>query len=379
MFCSRQQHFFQFLQRLELDVSLKSFDLATQTLIAIVYLCWLADGNTIKDMQVRKTSLQGYMSAVRDYSLNVCGRDICLDPDPNAHYTKWKQHRMLDYVYDYQKKIDGRKRKKEPITKRLIQYMIDKNKEGNPNRLAKALIDWLILGLTTGYRGVEWCQEHNPMDIVDGKRRGFRTYDIPVPHTDNRIYAKCREDWIFYDAERTPIRDPLNVDPNRIAYTSDWYRYQKDSNKNNTTVFYASTHDQWCPTRAKLNILRRHIELDFDKDTPLAVYNRNYRSIFGSYITRASATRHINEAGKAVYGHIKHTKGNPWTLHSIRIGATALLYARHRDVELLQLQLRWDSEKWREYIRFTPILAALQAKAIIDVDTDDIKPDFKTL
>ena len=73
-------------------MSLKSFDLPTQTLIAIVYLCWLADGNTIKDMQIRKTSLQGYMSAVCDYSINACGRDICLDPDPYAHYTKWKQH-----------------------------------------------------------------------------------------------------------------------------------------------------------------------------------------------------------------------------------------------------------------------------------------------
>ena len=69
--------------------------------------------------------------------------------------------------------------------------MIDRSKVGNPDRLAKALIDWLILGLTTGYQGIEWCQEHDPLCVVDGKRKGFKKYDIPVPHTNNRIYAKC--------------------------------------------------------------------------------------------------------------------------------------------------------------------------------------------
>ena len=109
---------------------------------------------------------------------------------------------------------------------------------------------------------------------------------------------------------------------------------------------------------------------------PLAVYQRNWCSKKGSYILRAEAQKRMNEAGKACHSQpgIKCTK--KWTLHSCRIGATALLFARYRDPELLKAQLRWDSEKWREYLRFAPILAGLHAKAIVDVNTDDLTPQF---
>ena len=68
-----------------------------------------------------------------------------------------------------------------------------------------------------------------------------------------------------------------------------------------------------------------------------------------------------------------------WMLHSVQIGATALLFARFWDPELLKIQLRWDSDKWRECIQFTPSLVALHSKALVEVDTDDLTAEFNKL
>ena len=52
-----------------------------------------------------------------------------------------------------------------------------------------------------------------------------------------------------------------------------------------------------------------------------------------------------------------------WTCHSGRIGATALLFAKHRDLLLIKTRLRWASDKFEVYIRHAPILARLYAEA----------------
>ena len=115
-----------------------------------------------------------------------------------------------------------------------------------------------------------------------------------------------------------------------------------------------------------ISILNRHEDLGMDAAEPLAVYKRNTFSLRGSFITKFEVQRRMTLAARAVYPSTPFTK--KYTLHSCRIGATALLFARYRDPELTRTQLRWDSEKWREYIRFTPINAALHhGKAVADV------------
>ena len=72
-----------------MDVTLKSYPLPTQTLIAIIYLSYLSEGETCNNLIVRKPTLKGYMDAVTQYSLFYVGRDICLDPDPTVPTSQW--------------------------------------------------------------------------------------------------------------------------------------------------------------------------------------------------------------------------------------------------------------------------------------------------
>ena len=117
------------------------------------------------------------------------------------------------------------------------------------------------------------------------------------------------------------------------------------------------------------------------KSDPLAVYRSNKNSARGTYLQRPGVIKKLNKANKAVYfkSGCKMRFDKSWTLHSIQIGATALLFARFRDKQLLKIQLRWDSNKWRDYIRYTPILAALHSKALVDVNTDNLTAEFNKL
>ena len=367
---SQQQHFVRFLKQLEVEVTLMSVKPYSQTLIAIVYLSALSKGFNCKNISIRKSTLRGYMHCVALYSQANCGRNILLNPDTNLPTSLWKDHQMIKLISNYQSRMKGPTNKKDPLTKRMISHMQDRARflVGTPDCFQQALTPWLVLTLMTGYCGIEWLQEHNIDDEHD-----FTYYEHAVDFTSNLIYAKCRKDWLFYNCNGKIFPKPLEVDPNTIDSNSDRFCFQKNSKMNNQVVYYKSLHDhpKWCLTRAKLDILARTERLKVPDNLPLAVYKRNWASKRPSYMTRKRVTVRLNEAGRAVYydHNVPFTKkGTP---HSCCIGATALLFARFCNPEIVKTQLCWASEKWREYIRFTPISARVHSKAVTEVNTDN--------
>ena len=61
-----------------MDVTLRAYNAATQTLISVTYLAALANGNTRNNKKVTKTTLEGYMMAMAAYTRlpEHAGRDI---------------------------------------------------------------------------------------------------------------------------------------------------------------------------------------------------------------------------------------------------------------------------------------------------------------
>ena len=128
------------------------------------------------------------MRGVALYSMANCGRNILLNPDPDLPTSMWREHQMFKLICDYQSRMKGPTNKKDPLTKRMITHMQERVKglKGREDGFQKALIPWLVLSLTTGYRGIEWLQEHE----ID-RYHDFTYYEHPVDFTDNLIYAKC--------------------------------------------------------------------------------------------------------------------------------------------------------------------------------------------
>ena len=125
------------------------------------------------------------------------------------------------------------------------------------NNHITAIVDWLILRLTTAHRVNEWCQPTNPEGFKNKKLQGLQLYKQEVEHTKKKVYAKYTKDWQSFDKHQKIITNPFKVKEEGIAYTSNWYHYQKDLKKNDITILYKLIHKEpaQCLTRAKLQIL----------------------------------------------------------------------------------------------------------------------------
>ena len=108
---------------------------------------------------------------------------------------------------------------------------------------------------------------------------------------------------------------------------------------------------------------------------PLAVYRRHPGSKRGSFLTKQGVEMKFQEAGWQCYApHLpKNECPFKWTLHSGRIGATVLLFAITQSDTVIQSRLRWMSTKYKDYLRDTPILAAIHAKAYEAINTDSFE------
>jgi len=347
-----------------MDITLRSYDESTQTLIAIMYLAELADGQTCKNVKVMQTTLEGYMKAMAHYTRlpENAGRDIRREPQENKAPYQWEEHPLIRSIYQDTKRWQGKTNRKDPLTRKMVAHIRDIGKTKHEDNFHEALADWLTVILYAGYRGIEWIQEKDPV-----KHCGYRVYEQPVRHTTNMVYAKCKEDWDFVDKDGRTIANPLTAEPSTIAASGDTFRFQKNPNLHGTRIEFLSTPKDadFCPTLAKIRILQRHHRLGMKEGDPLAVYKKYKGSKQGTHFIKSGVEKRLNEAGRACYASNSTCNrfNMKWTCHSGRIGATALLFALHRDPLLIKNRLRWASDKFEVYIRHTPILARLHAEA----------------
>ena len=144
-----------------MDHTLRSYNEPTQTLIAIHYLMDLADGMTINDIKVRKSTLVGYMDAAKHYAMptNRAGRDITLEPKLFTDPSQWVTHPIITSIYNHTKRWQGKPNRKVSLTYLMIDWIREKGKSMHPDNMYTSLADWLDTALREGYRGIEWVQE----------------------------------------------------------------------------------------------------------------------------------------------------------------------------------------------------------------------------
>ena len=68
-------------------------------------------------------------------------------------------------------------KRQDPITKSMINWLINSVIGKDPDCLTHAIIDFLIMGIQTGWRGVEWAQPKDPT------KHGFYEYDKAPGHS----------------------------------------------------------------------------------------------------------------------------------------------------------------------------------------------------
>ena len=103
--------------------------------------------------------------------------------------------------------------------------------------------------------------------------------------------------------------------------------------------------------------------------TPLAIYKTNRGSKKPSYLLKRGVELKLRTAAwKIYYPECETLSESPAkvTLHSIRIGAAMILFAKRWDDTNIMGRLRYKLTRFRMYHRNVPALAALHAKAVTE-------------
>ena len=285
-------------------------------------------------MRVRHTTLKQYMDIMATYVKGHTGIDIRIKPDPEKPRDQWKEHPLLETIYKDTKNWQGMSKRQDPITKSMIVWLIKSVAGKDPDCFTSALCNFLIMGIQTGWRGVEWAQPKDP------SRHGFYEYDKPSSPFENRVYALCIEDIKFKYANGRIVKDPMTVADEDVARTVIRWRYQKNLNHGQEIEFEASpANPMFCFCLAALRVVRRFTRICNKPNTPVAVYNRNRKSKRCTWLVKRgieSAMRHA--AWKVFYPEEEFIAGSEAkiTLHSIRIEAAMLLFeANATDIQVL--------------------------------------------
>ena len=131
---------------------------------------------------------------------------------------------MVDIIYKDTKNLQGMAKRQDPINKSMIIWLIKCVTKKVPDCFTPVIINFLITGIQTGWRGVKWTHPKDPTKYE------FYEYDKASSPFENRIYALCIEDIKFKYANGRIVTDPMTVADANVARTVICWRYQKNLN-----------------------------------------------------------------------------------------------------------------------------------------------------
>ena len=100
---------------------------------------------------------------------------------------------------------------REPVTKEMISYIINKGKDlknNNPNNIYTALSDWLVLGQQTGFRRKEWAQDRTYLKKFNDIERNIDNSAAAFILRDFEFQAKgnnCLDNFSTQEINRSSI------------------------------------------------------------------------------------------------------------------------------------------------------------------------------
>ena len=161
----------------------------------------------------------------------------------------------------------------------MIIWLINSVLGKDPDCITHAIIDFLIIGIQTGWRSVEWAQPQDPT------KYGFYKYNKASRPFENRIYALCIEDRKYKYTNGRIVTDSISVADADVARTVICWRYQKNFNHGQEIEFEISSSNlMFCFCLAALRVYQRFVRICDRPNTPVAVYWKNAKSRM--YLTR---------------------------------------------------------------------------------------------
>ena len=215
-FCSRQQHFVNFLNSFKLgnNIALKGFTLNVRNIIMACYTAFLASGETLLCRSIRSSTIKQYLKAASDLSIQANLVNPCIDI--KGEYSI--------YIKDILKEIKRWEKvpnRKEPVTKKMVEYIIAKGKQlkkDNPDNIYWALSNWLVLGQQTDFRRREWAQD----------KTYLKKYNDVERNIDGSPAAFIRSDFKFLLSGNRRLNNDSEKEFKKVSIIDITWRFQKN-------------------------------------------------------------------------------------------------------------------------------------------------------
>ena len=324
--------------------------------VSTCYAESLIQGSTIKHQHISYSTVTLYLQ-----NAGIFKRPHPILPSSTLQYPPLLQSILHEY-----KRWQSIPNRRHPVTLNMLDYLYKRQLHKHSDSYDCALYDWLVLGMHTGHRKSEWCQDTTEF-------RNSNSFSLSVQKTSTAFIAQdFKLSYKPTPQESSPI-SPLQ--PNYLEIT---WRFQKNG-QNGQVVSFAHNykHPHRSPVRAAERILARARRLSHPDDHPLAIFksasfqNKNKPESI-SYIFHSQVEKSLRILAAKVYSISSKSELQKYSCHSLRVGACVLLHSSGAEALTIKFRLRWRSDSFMEYLRNTPKLAAMHTHVLSTTNTDDI-------
>ena len=321
------------------DPCMESQPSAARNYFLACYAVSLIQGQTILSMSLRHSTIVKYLSVA--YKLFE-DRELSFTATPDYIAI------ILTAVKNYEE-VPKRRRM---ITDAMMQWLVEKASNAEPDSATSAIVDWVLLGRYGGFRSSEWCQT-TQSDYA-------RIKEWPGEPS----LAFIRSDFAFLGKHEHHLFDEDRLCDKIIHHLAVKWRKQKN-NQNGQKIPFADDkgNPTYSATRAGLRIYNRSLRLHVKDHEPMAVFKNKFGKT--KFITDKMVTDLLRNAASAVLGlSLTDPEVKLWSTHSIRVTAANLLHRQHLSDSYIMTRLRWMSTSFLMYLRNTIYTADAHSKAL---------------
>jgi hypothetical protein len=323
-----------------------------------MYAEGLTASDTIQGTPIKASTVSEYLRAAADFVKIVGQRSECPMTDPKTG----KQFTKITKLVKKYRRWEAMPNRQQPLTKKMVQDELLRTKGWDQDCKERAFLDWCVIGLHMGYRRCEWANEKTPKHMADFRR---------VEELEHKpIYQLLLDDMEFFNKDGERIREVTTCPPDKIGGVRFTVRFQKNG-MHGQKVTHAANHTKqdFCCVRAAQRIQQRGIRLGLEGPNPASAYRANRNSKKPSFFHASAINTMLRKMAANTYKLAK-ADGLKYTGHSMRIGATVILYCGGaKDLEI-QNRLRWRSLTFLDYLRDVPQSAVNHMHVLNTADVD---------
>ena len=342
-------HFIKWCLKMGLvDPTLAHYDIPSKNFLMACYAVSLTSNETIFCKTIKTSAVNLYLS---DATKLAIFKNL---PDPTENQLNQKSSYIINVTNEH-KRWESMPNRREPLTFSMVDFSFKTTLAISPdhNTLEAALTDWFIIGMQSGMRKSEWCQDRYTLQ---------KTKQV-IFNRDGSSSAFIFDDFTFEKICGVRCDNSRSSVIQQAALVKIRWCFQKNGNNGEFFSFLANDlNPARCPVCAALRIRARAIVLGVPPHLPIAVF-RN-KNNFSQYIDDFHVTYHFQSLAKEVYIIRASDELARFSTHSIRVGACVLLHETSQTPDFIKARLRWRSDAYLMNLRNTPKLASLHTQAV---------------